>query len=256
MGATFLCYLKRSLFFTGILPYKMVTTNVTCYTLFRNISHTIYFVLLMFMYLEIPYIWNNSDQIIGNVNMIPTFTVLALKICICRSQSIADLICEMVAMEENIKASGDRQILSIYDKYTKRGRYIQLYNIIVNITVVGSYVTPYVFKYLITYHFKEHGDEDERKLPYHMWLPFNKNDHYVTAFAINLYLMTTSIVYYFSAPVLIIILLLYTSFRLKLLGYLLRNIKIFVNKVTENEEDDAVEAVIRFCILEHIKIIK
>ncbi|CAH0554006.1 unnamed protein product [Brassicogethes aeneus] len=130
------------------------------------------------------------------------------------------------------------------------------------------FYTPFMGMLFILTHFMEYyvfWNEDKakdvvRQLPYHSYLPFDSNEHYLWGLVCNAVSAYFVIVLYISSDVMLISFLFSISIRLQILQNFLRNLDKYAGNIRqihgELTEEQAVFVTIRLCIIEHQNIMK
>lgn len=256
-----LCYVKPIMIFLGTLPYQLVNVDKRVYTVYKYVLQGTFFVVLLFFHLEVPRLHGPIDKMFQSVSMVVTYTIMYIKGLVCMSKNMNDLVVEMVSYESNIKTNKDQEVLEVYSSVVKRSKVVQMYYIILTY-LTGIAFFQKAFQYALSSEEIKFNStmEAHESLPYAMRLPLDESEHYLLALGIQTFCALLAINYYCFVQCILVILPLYITLRLKILGINLKNIKSSINIGTpqfgDTETLDLVKESISLRIKEHLDIIR
>lgn len=134
-------------------------------------------------------VWNISmDMVVENLGVLILCVIMIIKIGICQTDTIKSLLRHVFKKEEELKASDDEESKQIYIRYQNVAFVITRIIVIHTISVgVSLLLTKYLFYWNMEKNQSYPNVTLYRKkpLPYITWLPFDSDQHFITAFVLH-----------------------------------------------------------------------
>lgn len=186
----FLKMVKALMMLSGIwrLPLKKKSLQIL-YDKYSVIFQCYFYVFVLSMVIEIAIIWNYSmDMVVECLSILILCSIMTIKIALCQTGTIKELFRFILKKEDELKKSFDEEAKHIYVKFQNVTFFISK---VVTIHTSTSVSFLFLTKYLLYLDMEKHQTFPnvtlfKKPLPYMTWLPFNSDEHYVSAFTLHL----------------------------------------------------------------------
>lgn len=255
---------------TGVAPLKLKGRLK-----FLNVVHTIYSLVILcyfalFVLSEIIEVFNiiggNIFELVSNLGVSLLYSVCIVKIFVCRSQSIADLLHQIHDKEKRIFHRQNDKVQDIYMKNVKVNYGANKLLIWVGVVTIA----PFYFSPLLA----EWQNPPEkifniienstivyipRPLPFSSWFPFDRFKYYYVSYACHILAGTCGASLTVTTDILFYGLMLYAIGQIKILQHYVKEFKIYSKSFANHNTCSHEEAIYLFvgkCVKEHKIIIK
>ncbi|KAI7815191.1 Odorant receptor Or27a [Rhyzopertha dominica] len=261
---TYLRIDKKSLMALGLWPGK-----VTDHTVLQKIYEIygtalrIYFVLFVISQLVQLIIVSTKDvqEAFDNMGVSLLYSVDIFKIRIAISKVAQGLSDQVMETEKKILEGGNERRKRLFDKYVKENSSLDRFILSVGVvTIIPFFVVPLVQLHTqpeLYYPLNSSIPPESKPLPFSSWFPFDKEEHYTTAFIMHVIVGIYGCFSVVGTDMFFMSLVRFGKAQMKLLQYKFKHFKevAIANAKPEEDEEEAIERYIKECILEHQYII-
>ncbi|KAI7815190.1 Odorant receptor Or26 [Rhyzopertha dominica] len=261
---TYLRIDKKSLTALGLWPGKVTDHTVLqkIYEFYGTILR-IYFVLFVISQLVQLVIVSTKDvqEAFDNMGVSLLYTVDIVKIRIASSKVAQGLSDEVMETEKKILESGDERRKKLFYKYAKDAvsfnKFILGFGLI---TIIPFFAVPLIQLHTqpeLYYPLNSSIPPESKPLPFSSWFPFDKEEHYTTAFIMHIIVGTYGCFTVVGTDMFFMSLVRFVKVQMKLLQGKFKHFKevAIANAKPEEDEEEAIGRYIKECILEHQYII-
>ncbi|KAJ8951399.1 hypothetical protein NQ314_007670 [Rhamnusium bicolor] len=213
--------------------------------------------------IELAIVWNqNIGKVFENLGITIFCLVMLMKIRICQSDGIINLVQSLIKFEKSIIETDDKETKKIYNNHAI---YTHRINKLVICITYGCVGAPLVIFHLINYIQVENmykddvnGTHEKAPLPYVSWFPFDPDKHYFIAFGLDTLAAFLGSTYNSVTQIFFFALMIYVIGRLKMLQLRFRNVHSYSKNIScnVNSDDKLIPETLRNFILEHNSIIE
>ncbi|XP_049820026.1 odorant receptor 85f-like [Aethina tumida] len=182
--------LKRLMMISGIWRLPLETKSLQgLYDKYSIVFQCYFYLFVLSLGVATIIVWNISmDMVVENLGVLILCVIMIIKIGICQTDTIKSLLRHVFKKEEELKASDDEESKQIYIRYQNVAFVITRIIVIHTISVgVSLLLTKYLFYWNMEKNQSYPNVTLYRKkpLPYITWLPFDSDQHFITAFVLH-----------------------------------------------------------------------
>nr|UTN00911.1 odorant receptor [Semanotus bifasciatus] len=240
---------------TGIWPLSLSGYKHKLYSGYFYLCFTYYVLFSATMAAMVFIHKGNFLEMASNLNISIIYFTYIYKVLICKSAAIQKIIHEIGDREKLILQGRDESIKVIYNKHVKSAFISMVFYIGAATCAISLYwIKPLVANFIEKRDSEKFTVEHKRYLIYSSWLPFDSDEHYITAYLIQCVGGFYAYAFVIYSGAFYIGILEFIIGQIKILQYIFRNLNRYIHTYSKDgyfEGRSPQEMLVKLCIREH-----
>uniref|UniRef100_A0A310S6K7 Odorant receptor n=1 Tax=Chrysomela lapponica TaxID=153811 RepID=A0A310S6K7_CHRLA len=199
------------------------------------------------------------DEAVENLCISCLHTMILIRAHRLKSKSVTKIVRRILTIEEEIYKSEDEAIIRIYNSYASQSRLSNMfYIIIVYLATLFYIIHPVFLGDIVKYYPSKNLTVYERPLPLKTWFPFEKQNHYVLSYVLEVCGGCVVATFVIFVDIFNFSIIIFPLGQIQILKYTLQNFNTYASRLQSREDcsrDRASFLTLRGCILKHKDII-
>ncbi|XP_074026902.1 odorant receptor 10 isoform X2 [Leptinotarsa decemlineata] len=250
----------------GVWPY-IFENNPTLrklYNIYSKATFTYYLLYILTAIIQLVILLTrqeiNVKEVFANLAITLLYSVTIMRVYAIKSTRMRNIIKEIMDLEDKTMASGDKQIIEIYEFHTTQSKVSNVI-FLVNIFIVTAlyFIHPLFVEDIIKFDAEKNETISIKALPLSSWFPYDEQKHYLASYLWHILDGSIGASFVMYTDIFTFSLIIFPLGQIHILKHILRHFNEYALKIKHQlgvTEEEASFITIRECILKHNSIIR